>query len=61
MPLDYPEPNPSYTEHSDMQALIQWIHQYTTDARSFLPSTFLSDRRGGKSKRKRAKRKTKKL
>lgn len=28
MPLDYPEPNHSYTEHSDMQALIQWIHQY---------------------------------
>jgi hypothetical protein len=61
MPLDYPEPNPSYTlEHSDMQELIQWIHQYTTDARSFLPSVFLSDRMGGKSKRKRSKRKTKK-
>ena len=61
MPLDYPEPNPSYTEHSDMQELIRWIHQYTTDARSFLPSTFLSDRMGGKSKRKRSKRKTKKV
>jgi hypothetical protein len=68
MPMDYPEPNPSYTsKHSDMQALIQWIHQYTTDAPSFLPPTFLSDRTGGKSKRtrakraKRAKRKTKKF
>jgi len=64
MPMDYPEPNPSYTEHSDMHALIRWIHQYTTDARSFLPSIFLSDRMGGKSKsrksRKGRKRKTKK-
>jgi hypothetical protein len=63
MPMDYPEPNPSYTlEHSDMQALIQWIHQYTTDAPGFLPPTFLSDRTGGKSKKRtRAKRKTKKF
>jgi len=62
MPIDYPEPNPSYTlEHSDMQALIQWIHQYTTDAPGFLPPTFLSDRMGGmrKSKRKRRTRKNK--
>ena len=64
MPLGYPEPNPSYTvEHSDMHALIEWVHQYTTDAPGFLPPAFLSDRRGGKSKKrsKRAKRKTKKF
>jgi hypothetical protein len=62
MPLDYTEPNPSYTlEHSDMHALSQWIHQYTMDARSFLPSAFLSDRMGGKSKRnKKNKRRTRK-
>ncbi len=62
MPLDYPEPNHSYTvEHSDMHALIQWIHRYTMDSPGFLSPTFLSDRRGGKTKRKRAKRKTKKF
>jgi hypothetical protein len=63
MPMDYPEPNPSYAlEHLDMQALIQWIHQYTTDAPGFLSPTFLSDRMGaGGTKKMRRKTRNRKM